>query len=368
MEKAKKYLEIAGVAFVALDKEGNITLINKKGYEILQYEEGELVGKNWFETCLPKKNKEEVHEIFKKLMKGELEPVEFFESLILTKIGEERIITWHSSLLFDDNGKISGTLSSGEDITERKKAEEQLKLSEEKIRETYNRAEFYKDLFIHDINNILQIILSGIQLSEMYIDNPEKLEELKTNIKIIKEQVGRGTRLVSNIRKLSRLEETEISIKKIEIYDILKKSITYVKNSFQDRNIKIQIDFVGKKFYIQANDLLEDVFENILINAVKYNENPTVEIIVKISKEQRESINYLKMEFLDNGIGIDDIRKNKIFIRAYSEGISARGMGLGLSLVKKIIENYNGKIWVEDRVKGDHSKGSNFILLIPEVI
>ena len=56
MEKAKKYLEIAGVAFVALDKEGNITLINKKGYEILQYEEGELVGKNWFETCLPKKN------------------------------------------------------------------------------------------------------------------------------------------------------------------------------------------------------------------------------------------------------------------------------------------------------------------------
>ncbi len=368
MEKAKKYLEIAGVAFVTLDKEGNITLINKKGYEILQYEEGELVGKNWFETCLPKKKKEEVHEIFKKLMKGELEPVEFFENPILTKTGEERIIAWHNSLLFDDNGKISGTLSSGEDITERKKAEEQLKLSEEKIHKAYNRAEFYKDLFIHDINNILQNILLGIQLSEIYIDNPEKLEELKTNIKIIKEQVGRGARLVSNIRKLSRLEETEISIKKIEIYSILKKSITYVKNSSQYKNIKIQIDSVGEKFYVQANDLLEDVFENILINAVKFNENPTVEIIVKISKEQRESINYLKMEFLDNGIGIDDIRKNKIFIRAYSEGISARGMGLGLSLVKKIIENYNGKIWVEDRVKGDHSKGSNFILLIPEVI
>ena len=242
-----------------------------------------------------------------------------------------------------------------------------LQKSEKKCREAYNRTEFYRDLLAHDINNILQSILSGMLLNEMYIENPKNLEELKSTMRIIKEQVWRGSKLVSNVHKLSQLEKTEILIEQIEVCKILKKSITYAKNAFQDRNVNIQVDSVGETLHIQANNLLEDVFENILINAVKYTENPTVEIIVKISKEQKENINYIKMEFIDNGIGVDDTRKKNIFLRGHNEDKYVRGMGLGLSLVKIIIKNYYGKIWVEDRVKGDHSKGCNFVLLIPEM-
>ena len=101
-------------------------------------------------------------------------------------------------------------------------------------------------------------------------------------------------------------------------------------------------------------------------NAIKYNENPIVEILVKLSKEKIENIDYIKMEILDNGIGIDDSRKNLIFQRGYNEEPSIKGMGIGLSLVKIIVETYNGKLWVENRIKGDHTKGSNFIILIPE--
>jgi PAS domain S-box-containing protein len=285
-------------------------------------------------------------------------------TVLITKSGKEISIADSGAPIKDDEGNIIGIVLIFRDITERQKAEQKLKESNKKYREAFNRAEFYKDLFTHDINNILQGILSGIQLSEIHIGNSEKLKEYNS---MIKDQVMRGANLVSNIRKLSKLEDTEISMKQIEICSILEKSITYVKNSYHERNIKIQIDSISKKLYIQANELLEDVFENILINAVKYNENQIVEIIIKISKEQKENINYLKMEFLDNGIGIDDLRKKLIFQREYTEEKSVLGMGLGLSLVKKIIEAYNGKIWVEDRVKRDHSKGSNFVLLIPEV-
>jgi signal transduction histidine kinase len=69
----------------------------------------------------------------------------------------------------------------------------------------------------------------------------------------------------------------------------------------------------------------------------------------------------------DNGVGIEDNRKDVIFHRAFQYGNNVRGMGLGLSLVNNIIKTYRGQIWVEDRVKGDYSKGSNFIILIPEV-
>jgi len=239
-----------------------------------------------------------------------------------------------------------------------------LKKSEEKYREAYNRAEFYKDLFAHDINNILQIVMSGMQACQIELDNPD---EIKENIKVIKAQVIRGANLVSNIRKLSQLEESEIPLNRTEIFNILKHSIDYIRRTFQDKEVKINIDSISKKLYIRSNELIRDVFENILINAIKHNKSSNPEINVRISKEQIESISYLKMEFQDNGVGIKDTRKVKIFQRGYGKNNSVYGMGLGLSLVKKIIENYNGEIWIEDRVTGDHSKGSNIVLLIPEV-
>ncbi|MCJ7772040.1 MAG: PAS domain S-box protein, partial [Desulfobacterales bacterium] len=223
----------------------------------------------------------------------------------------------------------------GRDETERRKKDLQLKVSEKKYYEAYNRAEFYKDLFTHDINNILQNLLTAIQLSEELLGDPEKLEKIKRYNSIIKDQIKRGVKLVSNIRKLSKLENEEIGIEEIEILGILEKSITNVEIAYQDRNIDIKVDSIGKKLYGQVNELLEDLFENILINAIKYNKNPTVEILVKISKEKITSINYLKIEFIDNGIGIDDSRKKVVFQREASETTSTKGMGIGLSLVKK---------------------------------
>jgi len=232
------------------------------------------------------------------------------------------------------------------------------------LSKAYNRAEFYKDLCSHDINNILQNILTGMQLCKMHLDDPH---EIKSIIKIVIDQVMRGANLISNIRKLSQIEGTKISFKRIEIRNILKKSVDYIKQSYIDKKINIKVDSVSEQLYIQANELISDVFENILINAIKHNKSAILEIEVMISREQKLGVNYLRFEFQDNGLGISDPRKENIFQRGYSKNKTAQGMGLGLSLVKKIIENYKGEIWVEDRVIGDFSKGSNFVLLIPEV-
>ena len=108
------------------------------------------------------------------------------------------------------------------------------------------------------------------------------------------------------------------------------------------------------------------IFENLLINSVMFNEHRNIEIEITFSKEKRDKKDFCRIEFRDNGTGIEEIRKLIIFQRASNKDKTISGLGLGLSLVKKIVETYNGKIWVEDIVKGDHSKGSNFILLIPK--
>jgi PAS domain S-box-containing protein len=128
---AQTYLNLAGVIFVAIDASGTVTLVNQKACEVLGYSEEQIVGRNWFDTCLPPRLKETVKDVARQVLGGDIEPVEYFENPILTSSGAERIIAWHNTTLRDGSGCIAGTLSSGEDITERKRAEEELRNEKE---------------------------------------------------------------------------------------------------------------------------------------------------------------------------------------------------------------------------------------------
>jgi PAS domain S-box-containing protein len=124
-ERAAQYLDIAGVILVVLDRTGRVTLINRKGSEILGQPEEEIVGKNWFDLFVPQRLRTEIKSVFSRLLDGDLEPVAYYENPIIQSDGTERLIAWHNTLIKDAQGRITATLSSGEDITARKKAEEQ---------------------------------------------------------------------------------------------------------------------------------------------------------------------------------------------------------------------------------------------------
>ncbi len=142
-DRAQHFLDIAGVIIVSLKADQRVALINTKGCEILQYSHEDIVGKNWFDNFLPDSGREEVKGTFSKLMSGSIENVEYYENPVLTKNGEERIIAWHNSLVTNDEGVIVGTLSSGEDITERREKERALRLSEEKFSKAFRSSPTY---------------------------------------------------------------------------------------------------------------------------------------------------------------------------------------------------------------------------------
>ena len=133
-DKGQRYLDTTSVMMIALDTQGRVTLANKRACEILGYGEAEVLGKAWFENFLPAGSSESACGMFSRVIQGDLEPVAYHEHPIVTKSGEERLIAWHNTFLRDDSGRIEGSLSSGEDITDRKKAEEALRESEEKYR------------------------------------------------------------------------------------------------------------------------------------------------------------------------------------------------------------------------------------------
>ncbi len=126
-DKAQQYLDIAETVLVAISSDGIINLINKKGCSLLGYTEEELMGTNWFDTVIPEEQIEQVKSVFEDIMEGRIEAYAYFENHVKTKDNDQRLVAWHNTYLKDQNGKITGTLSSGEDITERRKAEDALK-------------------------------------------------------------------------------------------------------------------------------------------------------------------------------------------------------------------------------------------------
>jgi diguanylate cyclase (GGDEF)-like protein/PAS domain S-box-containing protein len=140
VEQVQTYLNTAGVIIVAIGADQKVALVNKKGCEILGYDKDEIIGKNWFDMFVPEPMREDVRTAFVKLMAGKIKAVEYYENSIMTKKSGERIIEWHNSVLRDGTGKITATLSSGLDITEKRRLSE----SQARLRDEVNRS--YKRL------------------------------------------------------------------------------------------------------------------------------------------------------------------------------------------------------------------------------
>ncbi|MFA6357941.1 MAG: PAS domain S-box protein [Candidatus Omnitrophota bacterium] len=197
-DRVQEYLDIADVMIMILDIEGNISMLNKKGCLILGYEEQEIMGKNWFESFLPEETKGQMREVNKKLISGN-ETVKYYENLILRKDGTRRIMGFHISPLRNQASQIIGVLISGEDITERKEAEKEVKRISDELHTIVDSSRvmiFYKDKtgrFIFTNKAFMEVVglpkekIEGKTANELFPEYAEEywnddLEVIKTNL------------------------------------------------------------------------------------------------------------------------------------------------------------------------------------------
>ncbi|MBD3407999.1 MAG: PAS domain S-box protein [Candidatus Lokiarchaeota archaeon] len=160
-KRTQKYLDVAGVILLALDTKGNVTMINQKGCEILELTKEEIIGKNWFSEFLPKGQQDEIFKIFKDIMNGRISEHEYEEGGLISRGGVVKTIAWNNTLLYDDEGNVIGTLSSGMDVTEIKKTEFRLKRALAKV-ENHRQ---YQELLFEAARSVL---------TNMVFDNASK--------------------------------------------------------------------------------------------------------------------------------------------------------------------------------------------------
>ncbi len=121
-ETVERYLDLSSEIILSLDLDGKIAMINESGKKLLCYSGDELIGEDWFSKCVPTGSREVVKTVFNKIVKENINYTNI-EGEVVTKPGEIKTILWHNTILYDQEGNITGTFGSGEDITERKKYE-----------------------------------------------------------------------------------------------------------------------------------------------------------------------------------------------------------------------------------------------------
>jgi PAS domain S-box-containing protein len=361
--RANHYLEAVQAILVALDSRGRVTMINPKGCQVLGYEAEELLGKPWFESCLPQpEGVRDVFPIFGMLMSGKVQGADYFENPVVTKSGARRVIAWHNTLLHDERGHIVGTLSAGEDVTERREAE-QLRL--EKLNaEAASRA---KSTFLanmsHEIRTPMNAILGFTQLLH---GDAELTPRLRGHVEVIHRNGEHLLSLINSILELSKIEAGRVTLSQQDFN--LRGLVNDIQSLFSlrvaEKQLSFRLDIASSVPTVIHGDpvKIRQILSNLVANAVKFTARGGVVLEVTTQDSGGDDLE-LRIRITDTGCGIPAAELPRLF-RAFEQTDTGRrigqGSGLGLAISREYARLHGGDITVES----DPGEGSVFDIVL----
>lgn len=239
----------------------------------------------------------------------------------------------------------------------------------EDLRRSFETLNLYGDVLLHDIVNYLMPISAYSEIINDLVSKKisgEGEEDLQRYASKMMSSVRRLVEFIENVRVFVRaIDQKEIEHTPINLDNSINKAVEIAKQRFADAKITVERhdERPAGKIFVSADDALSHVFLNIITNALKYSGQQPVSIEFGIDPQGKIA----RIEIEDQGPGIPDEYKEKIFDRRFSlDTVKAKkGTGIGLAIVQRLVERYGGKVWVEDRVKGDHTKGARFVIELP---
>ncbi|MBN2369764.1 MAG: PAS domain S-box protein [Vicinamibacteria bacterium] len=361
----RTYLEIAAVMFVVLDAECRVSLINRKGCEILGYDAREIVGKHWIERFVPERLHDKARATFLQLMRGDIEPAAHYENPVLTWSGEERVISWHNTVLHDADGKIVATLSSGEDVTERRRAEDERSRFEIKLRQQ-QKLESIGTLaagVAHEINNPVNGIMNYAQLISNRLPAENRLRAYADRIV---EEGERVSEIVRNLLAFSRQERQAHGPARIQ--DIVASAVGLVRAVLRKEHIALDVDVPEELPQVRCRSRqIQQVMLNLLTNArdainEHCRENETRRHVgIQARLLEKDGRSWIRITVADCGGGVPREVGERVFDPFFTTKPRDKGTGLGLSISYGIARDHQGALWFES----ESGSGARFHLDLP---
>ena len=362
-ERAERYLHISRAMIIGLDGVGNVNLINPRGCKILGYSEKEIMGRNWFETVLPEAERKNVQTIFQQVMSGETEPLGSFENEILNKQGDVRYIAWNNTVQKNTDGKIVGTLSSGQDITERRQAEDEARHHQQELAHVMRLSvvgEMASEL-AHELNQPLNAVTSYCEAALASFENPSSSPTAVGTDEILRRAIAQAQRAASVIRHLRNfLKKGEIPKKPLDTDQLVRSATRFFGLEIQSPGLPVELSLQGQGAKVFVCEVqIEQVLLNLLLNgrdAIHASNTKEGRLVFQTRVLPN---NFIEISLTDNGPGISDAILGKIFEPFQTTKES--GIGIGLSISRSIVENHGGHMWASNLPHG----GAVFGIALP---
>lgn len=344
--------EVLDYAIITLDEQGRITSWNKGAEKIKGYVEKEIIGKHFsifysdedIANGFPQKFFDEAKKEGKVTYSGwrvKKDKNVFWADIVLTK-------------LIDENGNLKGFVKITRDLSEKRKAEEEIAKKTEELKRSNAELEQFAYVASHDLQEPLRTITSYVQLLAKRYDN--KLDQDANDfINYAVDGANRMQTLIYSLLDYSRINRIK-PFEVINVHEVISEVLKDMESTIQEKGAVIRHDelplITGDKV------LIGQLFHNLIANAIKFKGLKSPEITIRGHKRNGEYLFSVK----DNGIGIQKEYREKIFVifqRLHTKD-KFPGTGIGLAICKKIVERHGGKIWVESEI----DNGSTFYFTI----
>lgn len=362
-QRWRSLLEHVRLVVVGLDRQGKVEYVNPFFLELTKYTEAEVLGKDWFENFLPNYQQKSVQQYFQDILEPDFQS--HYQHSILTKSKQEKIIAWNNTLLQNLQGEAIGTMSIGEDITERYAIE---RMKDE-----------FTSVVSHELRTPLTSIHGALNLLSTGLIQPQS-ERGQRVIGIAADSAERLVRLVNDILELERLESGKIRLSKqpVNAAELMVKAVDQVQVMANRAGIKLQVlpQAIDSEIEFEADsDRIIQVITNLLSNGIKFSDRgSSLWLTVELQEpEEPETTSppdpnsaMILFTVKDQGRGIPADKLESIFGRFQqvdaSDARKKGGTGLGLAICRNIVEQHGGKIWVKSTV----GEGSSFYFTLPK--
>ncbi|MBD3886481.1 PAS domain S-box protein [Phormidium tenue FACHB-886] len=346
---------------VGLDQDGNVEYVNPFFLQLTGYTQEEVLGKSWFNHFLPPSQKPAVKIGFQQVLEKKFHP--HYHNSIVTKLGEERMIAWSNTLVRNAEGQPIGTISIGEDITERHNLEQM-------------KAEFLS-IVSHELRTPLTSISGALELLSTGLIQPDS-ERGQETISIAATEADRLTRLVNDILDLERLESGKMRLERQhwDLAQLMTRAVDFMQLAANHSAVTLSVEPLSVGLDVDGDRILQ-VLTNLLSNALKFSPNDsTIWLTAKVyTEEQAEHRRaekpsapmspHVLISVRDQGRGIPASKLESIFERFQqvdaSDSRKKGGTGLGLAICRSIVQQHGGNIWAESVL----DQGSSFHFTLP---
>ena len=360
-DTAQKYLDVAGVAFVIIDAAGRVSLVNRKGAEILGRSEAEVVGRDWVSSFVDPDDRARIEpELSSMARPGDVLAVEY---AVLRPSGERRIISWYITPLVDEEGAATGVLGSGVDITKQRELEHQLHHAQ--------KLEAIGQLaggVAHDFNNILSVIKGYADLLR------SELSAGHRHLADVDEILLATDRAASLTRSLLTFSRRQIlQPKPIDVGGVVRRAQRLLRALVRE-DIDLRFELPTEPISVMADPVqIEQVLMNLVTNArdaMPGGGRITVAVSdVELDPEQARGAGldaagyYAQLSVADTGIGMDRGTQGRIFEPFFTTKEVGKGTGLGLAIAYGVVKQHKGTI----SVASEPGQGATFTFLLPRL-